>query len=122
VRAGEAFDLIIRIENTGTDDAKSIRATVDLPFSGSREAFVGTVEPDNDAPAVFLLNAGEEGTYEYTLTIEYTDDWGMHTAEQSLMMAVSDTEGPGLAAVAIVLVLAAAVVLFLVLRRRTGSE
>lgn len=57
LQTGDTFSLIVRLENTGTDDAKSVRAVLDIPFEEIREAFVGTIEPDNDAPAVFALKA-----------------------------------------------------------------
>ncbi|HNB03709.1 MAG TPA: S-layer protein, partial [Methanoregulaceae archaeon] len=53
IQKGEQFTLIIRIENTGTDDAKSVDATIDISLPGTKEAFVGTIEPANDAPAPF---------------------------------------------------------------------
>lgn len=58
VVAGEPFNLIIRVENAGTGDAKSVSAKVDLPFSGTREAFLGKIKPGNDAPALFRLTGG----------------------------------------------------------------
>ncbi len=71
IQKGDQFTLIIRIENTGTDDAKSVDATIDIPLSGTKEAFVGKIEPANDAPAPFNLQADRSGDIPYTLTIQY---------------------------------------------------
>lgn len=119
--AGDPFTLIIRIENTGTDDANSVRATIDLPFEGNKEAFVGTIEPDNDAPAVFLLRAGEAGDRPYRLTVTYQDDWGEHAAEENLGLTVEATDRSGLL-IALAVLVVAAVAAFLWMRRRTREE
>jgi hypothetical protein len=112
ITAGDPVGLTIRIENTGTADARSVRATIGgLSLSGTKEAFLGTIEPGNDGPAVFNLQAGEEGDYPYTLAIQYTDDYGAHTTEQALNLVVAGSDRvPALiiAVVAIVVVIAAA--------------
>ncbi len=79
VSAGTPFDLTIRIENTGTGEAKQVAAVVDLPMTGNRQSFIGKIKPNNDAPALFMLDGGSGGTYEYNVTITYTDDLGTHT-------------------------------------------
>ena len=38
VSEGEAFDLMIRVQNTGTGDAKSVAAEIDLPIDGAKKA------------------------------------------------------------------------------------
>lgn len=122
VTAGTTVDLTIRIENTGTADAKSVRATIDdLDLSGTKEAFLGTIEPGNDGPAVFSLQAGREGDYSYTLTIRYTDDYGEHTTGQALNLIVTGGDSaliPVIAAVIIIIAIAAAVYWY---RRQKGE-
>jgi hypothetical protein len=118
--AGSPFTLVLRIENTGTDDATSVRATVDLPFEGTKEAFVGTIEPDNDAPAVFNLRAGEAGDQPYTLTVEWRDDRGAHTITEDLSISV---EAPDRTTLIVgVIVLIAAVVAIIWWLRKRGEE
>jgi hypothetical protein len=89
------FDLTIRIENTGTGDAKQVSATVDLPAEGTKEAFIGKIKPGNDAPALFLLEAMKGGNYPYNLTISYTDDMGVHkfTRQMNLRVPPADNSG-----------------------------
>lgn len=89
INPGDPFTMILRIENTGTDDAKSVQASVDLPMAGNKEAFIGKIEPDNDAPAVFYLRDKDSGEIPYTLTIRYTDEYGPHTVEKPLTMSIS---------------------------------
>lgn len=88
IRTGDPISLVVRIENTGTDTANSVKASIDLPFSGSTEAFVGRIEPKNDAPAVYTLQAGDPGTYTYNLTVQYEDDYGIHTDVETLRLTV----------------------------------
>ena len=93
--AGTPFDITIRIENTGTGDAKQVSATIDLPADGTKQAFIGKIEPGDDAPALFLIENMKGGTYPYTLIVNYTDDMGVHifTEPMSLRVPPSDSYG-----------------------------
>ena len=82
------FDLTIRIENTGTGEAKQVSAKIDLPAEGTKEAFIGKIKPGNDAPAVFLLEGVKAGNYPYNLTISYTDDMGVQTQTRQMNLRV----------------------------------
>jgi hypothetical protein len=82
------FDLTVRIENTGSGEAKQLSAKIDLPAEGTREAFIGKIKPGNDAPAIFLLEGLKGGNYPYNLTITYTDDMGAHTFSRPMNMRV----------------------------------
>ena len=86
------FDLTIRIENTGTGEAKQVSAKIDLPAEGTKEAFIGKIKPGNDAPAVFLLEGLKGGNYPYTLNISYTDDMGIHTLTRQMNMRVTPAD------------------------------
>jgi hypothetical protein len=89
------FDLTIRIENTGTGEAKQVSAVVDLPSEGKKESFIGKIKPGNDAPAIFLLEGAKPGNHPYTLSITYTDDMGTHTMTRDMNLRVpqADTSG-----------------------------
>jgi hypothetical protein len=89
------FDLTIRIENTGTGEAKQVSAKIDLPSEGTKEAFIGKIKPGNDAPAVFLLEGLKGGNYPYTLDITYTDDMGIHTLTRQMNMRVTPADNSG---------------------------
>ncbi len=93
--AGTPFDITIRIENTGTGDAKQVSATIDLPADGTKQACIGKIEPGDDAPALFLIENMKGGTYPYTLIVNYTDDMGVHifTEPMSLRVPPSDSYG-----------------------------
>ncbi|ABN58121.1 MAG: S-layer protein [Methanoculleus marisnigri] len=120
IAAGDTVDLTIRLENTGTADAESVRATIeDLALPGSKEAFLGTIEPGNDGPAIFSLVADEAGEFGYTLVVRYTDDYGEHTVRQPLQVVVTEQSPfPMIVAVAAVLVVAVAAAIYWYRRRK----
>jgi hypothetical protein len=120
ITAGSPVDVTFRLENTGTADAKSVRATIgDIALPGTKEAFLGTIEPGNDAPAVFALDADRAGAFDYTLTIEYADDYGVHTTRQALQMVVADRDPvPALAVAAAVLIIVALALIYWHRRRK----
>lgn len=118
VFAHDPFTLVIRVENTGTDDATSVKASVDLPFSGGKESFIGTIEPKNDAPAVFNLYAGSPRDYSYNLTLEYYDEWGYHSTSIPLVLSISEKGGVNGLIVPIFVVLIACAG-YLIWRRRS---
>jgi hypothetical protein len=89
------FDLTVRIENTGTGEAKQVSAKVNLPAEGTKEAFIGKIKPGNDAPAIFLLEGMKGGTYPYNLTISYTDDMGQHTVVRPMNLRVTPADTSG---------------------------
>nr|WP_319375040.1 S-layer protein [uncultured Methanoregula sp.] len=95
INPGDSFTMTVRIENTGTDDAKSVSASVDLPMTGNRQAFVGKIEPRNDAPAVFYLKERDSGDIGYNLSVQYTDDYGVHTVEKRLTLNVGQPNYAG---------------------------
>jgi len=87
---GEPFSLLVRLENTGTDDANSVRARIDLAVQGNNESFVGTIEPGNDAPAVFNLRSDQVGVLAYTLTATWEDDEGQRSLIEPLILEVDE--------------------------------
>jgi hypothetical protein len=89
------FDLTIRIENTGTGEAKQVSAVVDLPSEGKKEAFIGKIKPGNDAPAIFLLEGSKAGNHPYMLSITYTDDMGTHTMTRDMNLRVPQADISG---------------------------
>jgi hypothetical protein len=92
---GTPFDLTVRIENTGTGEAKQVSAKVDLPADGTKEAFIGKIKPGNDAPAIFLLEGMKGGNYPYNLVITYTDDMGVHTSTRQMNLRVPPSDNSG---------------------------
>ncbi len=77
-REGDTVELTLRIENFGKGDANSIKVELEHPFEGGKEAFMGTLESDEDGPAVFTFIANKKGEFEFPVKINYEDDFGSH--------------------------------------------
>ncbi len=107
---GTPFDLTVRIENTGTGEAKQVSATIDLPVEGNREAFIGKIKPGNDAPALFLLEGLKGGNYPYNLTITYTDDMGVQTLTRQMNMRVPPADNSGTVIIGLIILVIVGVV------------
>lgn len=124
IKQGDAVSLIIRLENTGTDNANSVKASIDLPMTGGKDAYVGKIEPNNDAPAVFALQAKNSGTTTYNLTVQYEDDYGVQTKNETLQMTVLDSGVGGmlLPILLILLIAAGGAYWFFVLRKKGSSN
>ncbi|MEZ5335680.1 MAG: hypothetical protein R2741_10780 [Methanolobus sp.] len=86
---GNELTQIIRIENVGEGEARSVKVTLSgLKMSGTSEAFIGKLDANDDAPATFSFIPEKSGNQEYTALIEYEDDFGNHSIEQQLTMSV----------------------------------
>jgi hypothetical protein len=101
---GSPFTLILRIENTGTDRATSVRATLDSPFAGTRDSFIGSIDKDSDAPAIFYLQATKDGTVPANLTISYNDDFGSHTISERTTIVTSPASSTTTIVLAVLLI------------------
>jgi hypothetical protein len=89
---GNELTQIIRIENVGEGEARSVKVSlVGLDMSGTKEAFIGKLDADDDAPATFSFIPLKSGDQDYTALIEYEDDFGNHSLEQKLTMNVKGT-------------------------------
>ena len=107
--AGDTVTLTFKIENAGHGDAESVKVTIDIPFAGTKTAFLGMIEADDDAPCLFTFRATESGDIPYRAAIEYKDDLGDHTeiVELSLYLGSGGNDGilvPALAAGALIVV------------------
>lgn len=85
---GDPFTLTIRIENNEQGDARSVIAEIDVPVTGDKTAFLGKIAADEDAPAVYMLNADKSGKFDYNLTLFYNDDLGEHKKVQQMSLLV----------------------------------
>ena len=76
---GDLVTVNMRIENSGTGEAKSVKIKLDAPFEGTKSAFLGKIKPDDDAPGIFTFYATKDGNIPLSASIEYEDDLGMRT-------------------------------------------
>jgi hypothetical protein len=99
---GDLVTVNMRIENSGTGEAKSAKVNLDAPFKGTRTAFLGKIKPDDDAPGVFTFYAEKGGDIPYSANIEFEDDLGARTVTEPLNLYVRIPNKNGMAAPAIV--------------------
>lgn len=89
---GNDLTQTIRIENVGKGEARSVKVTLaGLDMFGTREAFIGKLDANDDAPATFSFIPRKAGDLEYTALIEYEDDFGNYSTEHDLTMSVKGT-------------------------------
>ena len=106
---GDVMTLMLQIENSGHGDAESVKVAIDIPFEGTKTAFLGKIEADDDAPCIFNFRATESGDIPYHAVISYEDDIGDHTTNVDLVLYVgnngnSDMLIPALVVAALVVV------------------
>jgi hypothetical protein len=75
-KIGETTELTLRIENFGKGNAESVKVSVDYPFAGTKEAFIGKLEPDEDGPAIFTFIPDKKGEFIVPISVYYKDDFG----------------------------------------------
>lgn len=85
---GDLVTVNMRIENSGTGEAKSVKVKLDTTSEGTRTAFLGKIKPDDDAPGIFTFYAAKDGNIPISASIEYEDDLGMRTITESLDLQV----------------------------------
>ena len=75
------FTLSVQLENTGTQDAKSVKVSVDLPkeFIGEHSSFVGEIEQDDVSSGILdlrLSDEGSPGSIDVNMHVKYSDEKG----------------------------------------------
>ncbi|WP_406657656.1 COG1361 S-layer family protein [Methanolobus sp. ZRKC2] len=102
----DTVELTMRIENSGDRTINSIRVYADHPFKGLKESFIGTLDPDEDGPAVITFMADQAGEYEIPVTITYIDDFGEEQVETKVNLIVMESNGGAGTVIAILIILA----------------
>ncbi len=87
VKEGEFASIIVKVENTGTGDAKSVRISIDSPFL-KNQVSLGKIAADEDASAVFAFSASGAGDMPYTLAVDYSDDFGKNSISENGKLTV----------------------------------
>jgi hypothetical protein len=105
-RIGDTVELTLRVENFGERSINAIRVYADHPFKGLKESFIGTLDPNEDGPAVITFIADRSGEYEFPITITYTDDFGEEQIKTKINLIILETDGGAGQAVVVLLILA----------------
>jgi len=103
---GDTVELTMRIENFGDRTLNSIRVYADHPFKGLKESFIGTLNPNEDGPAVVTFIADKTGEFEIPITITYSDDFGEEQIKTKVNLIILETNGGAGQTVVVLLVLA----------------
>ncbi|WP_255361886.1 COG1361 S-layer family protein [Methanosarcina sp. A14] len=110
---GQQASLTLRLENVGEGEARSVKARLEgLEGSGSTSAFLGRLDKDDDAPAVFTFTPEKTGDQNVTLLVEYEDDFGEHQVSENLTFNVKRQEGSVIPIVLGAVLVLAAVILY----------
>lgn len=89
---GDTVELILRIENFGDGVANSVKVNADHMFQGKKEAFIGTLSPDEDGPVVFTFITSDFGEFDIPVSISYQDDFGKHVINTSVNLVILEKE------------------------------
>ncbi len=89
---GDTVELTIRIENYGRGSANSLKVSAEHPFLGTKEAFLGTLDSEEDAPAVFTFITDKAGEFEFPIKISYADDYGENMIEKKVKITILEKE------------------------------
>lgn len=86
---GQQVSMILRLENVGEGEARVVKAKLEgLEGSGNTNTFLGHLDKDDDAPAVFTFVPEKAGEQRVTLLVEYEDDLGEHQLNENLTLNV----------------------------------
>ena len=119
---GSPFTLIVRVENTGTGRATSVRATLDTAFAGTKDAFIGSIDKDSDAPAIFYLQATRDGSVPAGITITYNDDYGSHLVNETTTVTTAPSSPVMTSLIVLIILIAGSVAAYWYFRVRPGKE
>ncbi len=112
LKENEPFSLTLKIENTGTGDAKGVTARLESQLEGDTIAYLGEIKKDDYSNAIFSLDAQGSGKKTGILRITYEDDFGPHEIKKELILIVNNGDGNSPLPAVIGIVAIAAVIIF----------
>ncbi len=115
---GDPVTLTMRIENSGNGDAKSVKVSLNIPFEGTKIAFLGKIKPNDDAPAVFSVFVNQSGDIPYSAVIGYEDDLGIHSTTEALNLYVPSVNKSNFASPVSAVVIAVGACVYYLYRRK----
>jgi hypothetical protein len=124
---GTDFTLSVQLENIGTQDAKSVMATISdsKGFVGEFSSFIGKIEQDDVSSGIFDLTATSTvrpGNHEFEIKIIFTDETGTGFSKTKTFNVYVDEKPKGSLIRTIAVVLIVAVIAVVVWRRRKAAQ
>ncbi len=111
------FTLTLKIENTGTGDAKGVTARLNSSLVGDDLAYLGEIKKDDYSNALFSLDSDGSGKKSGILHISYEDDFGKHDIQKEIIIVVNQAESGNLLPILIGIIAIVIVVLYLKRRK-----
>ena len=106
-KKGETVELIMRVENTGEGTAKSVEVFMDHPFKGLKQSFIGSLDSDEDGPAILTFITDKSGEFEFPVTISYKDDFGDQEIKTNVSLNILEKDSNvGIIAVILFIIIA----------------
>ncbi len=127
IHPGTDFTLSIQLENIGTQDAKSVMASVSNSegFVGEFSSFVGKIESDDVSSGIFDLTAtpmATPGDHKFEMKIDFTDEKGEAFSETKTFNVYVDEPAKRSTTGTIVGLLVVVVVVVVLWRRRKAAQ
>lgn len=113
----QPFTLTIKIENTGTGDAKGVTARLESALSGDNLAYLGEIKKDDYSNALFTLDADRSGKQTGVLHIIFEDDFGKQEIQKDVIIVVNQAESQNLLPILIGITAIGAIILYLKRRK-----
>lgn len=109
LKENEPFSLTVKIENTGTGDAKGVAARLESELEGDTLAYLGEIKKDDYSNAIFSLEGAKSGKKMGVLWISYEDDFGRHELQKDIIVFVNsgDSKSPIPAIIGLIAILVA---------------
>ncbi len=93
IEENKPFTLTLKIENTGTGDAKGVTANLESSMmEGDTIAYLGEIKKDDYSNALFTLNAIGNGKKNGVLHLAYEDDFGKHEIQKDVVLLITPAE------------------------------
>ncbi len=92
IKANEPFTLTVKIENTGTGDAKGVTARLESGLEGDTLAYLGEIKKDDYSNAIFTLDGVGSGKKSAVLNISFEDDFGKREIQRELILIINPAD------------------------------
>lgn len=112
INENEPFILTLKIENSGTGNARGVSAYIESSLEGDTLSYLGEIKKDDYSNAIFTLNPAKKGKKNCNLTISYEDDFGKHELKKEILLMVNPVESGEMAFIALGITMSAATVFF----------
>lgn len=92
VMENQPFTLTMKIENTGTGDAKGVTVNLEPDLKGDTLAYLGEIKKNDYSNAIFSLDGAGSGNQVAVLRISYEDDTGKHEVMKDIYLIINPAE------------------------------